>query len=100
MGKTQMDDYKDYPPSITEIKSDKTQNGKDWTPRDALIAALRDVDSGILKAEYCILIFGEIDEEDCTFTKFFNSTPNRYILQGMIEDFKRRLIVREVTGQF
>lgn len=39
-------DYSDHPLSITEIKSDKTNRGSDWTPRDALIALLRDIDSG------------------------------------------------------
>lgn len=39
-------DFKDHPPSITEIRSDKTGRGADWTPRDALIRLLRDIDSG------------------------------------------------------
>ncbi len=39
-------DYSKHPPTINEIKSDKTGNGSDWTPRDALIALLRDIDSG------------------------------------------------------
>ncbi len=39
-------DYSSHPPTINEIRSDKTQNGSDWTPRDALIALLRDIDSG------------------------------------------------------
>lgn len=39
-------DFKDHPLSITEIKSDRTNLGSDWTPRDALIALLLDIDSG------------------------------------------------------
>ena len=39
-------DYANHPPTVNEIRSDKTGNGSDWTPRDALIALLRDIDSG------------------------------------------------------
>ena len=39
------DSFKDYPASVTEIKSDKTDDGSDWTPRDVLIAALRKLDT-------------------------------------------------------
>lgn len=41
-----MDSFKGYPTSVTEARSNKTQNAKDWTPRDALIACLRDIDEG------------------------------------------------------
>ena len=41
-----MDDFKDYPPSITELRSEKTNSAKDWTPRDALIHVLRLIDNG------------------------------------------------------
>lgn len=44
-------DFKDHPPSITEIKSDKSNRGSDWTPRDALIALLRDIDSGNINVQ-------------------------------------------------
>lgn len=95
-----MTDFADYPKSISEIKSDKTQDGGDWTPRDALISMLRDIDSGELSPDFAILIFGKLDENDATHTYFANATPNRYILMGLLEDFKRRLIVKELTGEF
>jgi len=39
-------DYSDHPRSVSEIRSDRSNKGSDWTPRDLLIALLRDIDSG------------------------------------------------------
>lgn len=97
---TEDQDFSDYPKSITELKSDKTQRGGDWTVRDALISALRDLDAGIISADYCILILGIVEDDDSTCTYFYNCTPNRYILHGLVGDLQRRLIVKECTGEF
>lgn len=35
------DDFANHPKSITEIKSDRSNSAKDWTPRDVLIDVLR-----------------------------------------------------------
>lgn len=96
---TETEDFSQYPKSITELKSDKTRKGGDWTVRDALIAALRDLDSGETTPQHCILIFGEIDD-NVTYTTYYNCTPNRYVLHGMLADLERRLIVKECTGEF
>lgn len=95
------EDFKDYPKSITELRSDKTQDGGDWTARDAIISVLRDIDSGDIETpKFAIVILGSLDDDDATHTLFYNATPNRYILLGLIEDLKRRLIIKEVTGEF
>ncbi len=49
--------YADAPRTITEIRSDKTGNSKDWTPRDALISILRDIDSGAIAVEQVVIVF-------------------------------------------
>lgn len=41
-----VEDFKDHPISLAEIRSDKTMNAADWSPRDALIRLLRRIDSG------------------------------------------------------
>lgn len=38
--------FADEPPSITSLRSRKSGNGSDWTPRDALIDVLREIDAG------------------------------------------------------
>jgi hypothetical protein len=52
-------DYSSHPPSIAEIRSDKTGKGSDWTPRDALIALLRDIDSGAVDLQ-AVFIAGKV----------------------------------------
>ncbi len=47
--------FADYPRSIAELRSDKTGSGADWTPRDALIAMLRDIDSGVFKPSALVI---------------------------------------------
>lgn len=39
-------DYSKEPPSISELRGMRSKSSKDWKPRDALIAALRAIDSG------------------------------------------------------
>lgn len=39
-------EFKNYPVSMVEIKSSKSENCKDWSPRDCLIALLREIDNG------------------------------------------------------
>lgn len=52
-----MDNFANAPASITEIRSDKTGKAEDWTPRDALIATLRAVDSGELKIKQTVMVY-------------------------------------------
>lgn len=51
------DSYADHPKSITEIKSDRTDNEADWTPRDVLITCLRDLDAGDIKPEALVVVY-------------------------------------------
>lgn len=50
------DDFSNYPKSIGDIRSDKSGAAKDWSPRDALIWVLREIDSGNLDASDVIII--------------------------------------------
>lgn len=93
------DDFSKHPRSITEIKSNKTNNGADWTVRDALISALRDLDARTLDADCCVLIFGKKHDDGFVETKFYQKSANRYELRGLVVDFEHRLVIRDVTGE-
>ena len=43
----EIDNFKDHPQTIGEIRSDKSDNARDWSPRDALITLLRRIDNGL-----------------------------------------------------
>lgn len=91
-----MTDYSNHPPSITEIKSDKTNNGADWTVRDALIAALRDLDRGEISPDCCVLIFGKKYDDNSVETRFYQKSQNRYELRGLVVDFEHRLLIKDM----
>lgn len=50
------EDFSDHPQTMGDIRSDKSQNAKDWTPRDALIRTLREIDKGELKADKIVMV--------------------------------------------
>lgn len=57
------ENFANHPASITEIKGDKENNAATWKPRDALIATLRDIDSGKIKPNALVIVYSEILEE-------------------------------------
>lgn len=93
------ENFADYPKSIAEIKGEKLQaQGKggadEWSPRDALIAALRDIDSGVEKP---VQIYIAMEVKDAEFTSRFPSyvsCGNRLIVMGLLAqhlaDFNKR----------
>lgn len=40
------DNFKDFPRSVAEITAGRAHRGDLWTPRDALISLLREIDNG------------------------------------------------------
>ena len=84
-----MDDFSNHPKSLTEIRGEKSGNGSQWTPRDALISVLRDIDSGALDVSGVIVAY--FDEK--TDTAFYSqSTKDRYTALGLLECAKFRLM--------
>lgn len=78
------DDFSDAPKSITEIKADRAFDGRLWTPRDALIAALRDVDNQVFTPAIAFLTFGEVTGPNRdTNTRYYAAGGNHYEVMGM-----------------
>ena len=79
-----MIDYTDHPPSISELRSEKTNDAADWTPRDVLIAALRDIDSGNQKPTCLVVVMGMIDESSIVMPLSYVSSPNKFVTAGLL----------------
>ena len=79
-----MTDYKDHPPSVSELRADKSDDASDWTPRDALITALRDIDSGECEPTCLIVVMGHVMENYSNPPDCYVSSPNKYITIGML----------------
>jgi hypothetical protein len=77
------DDFKDYPPSITELKSERTKDAADWTPRDALICLLREIDSG--QTIVTELVIAYVDKVDPSKPEIRRSiaTSSRVVALGL-----------------
>lgn len=57
-----MDDFSKVPRTLGEARSEKTQDGADWSPRDALIHLLRKIDSGEVQVKELVISYrGEED---------------------------------------
>lgn len=86
------EDFKDYPKSITEIKSDRSNKASDWTPRDALIDVLRMIDSGEVKPTSLIVCYREASEEDGVAKPGFRvASPDPLLTLGMLSYITHRI---------
>lgn len=78
------DDFKDHPRSVAEIRSDRSMNAKDWTPRDALISVLRDIDSGAVDPDALIVVYRRRDADGANLTHFRLASPDPHVTVGML----------------
>lgn len=60
------DDYSDHPISIGEIRASKSSNAADWSAREMLVSALRDIDRGEYVADQAVLIVTSRDPDNIT----------------------------------
>ena len=85
------DDFSNHPPTVSELKSNKTGSAKDWTPRDALIAALRDLDSGEIDPETLIVAY---HDRKTNSPRWYWSGPNRYTMAGVLA-YLQNMVINE-----
>lgn len=85
-----LDDFTNAPVSISEARRGRSQDDKDWTPRDVLVSILRSIDSGECKPEHLVVFLRE-RENDGFAVKFRKSTNDFHTCMGMIEDAKMTL---------
>lgn len=75
-------DFKNHPPSIGEIRSDKTHAAADWTPRDALISLLREIDNG-LKVEALVISY-TLPLDQPKPVRFITASKDILITRGLL----------------
>lgn len=52
-----MTDFSDHPESVAERRAAIARDCKLWTPRDALISVLRDIDSGAIDPDTLVVAY-------------------------------------------
>ena len=86
------DDFKNYPKSITELKSDRSNKASDWTPRDALIDVLRMIDSGEIAPSTLIVCYRDRnDNDDIAMPGFRVASPDPLLTLGMLSHIAYRI---------
>lgn len=78
------DNFADAPQSIAEIRSTKAHNGRLWTPRDALIAVLRDIDAGKIKVRNIAIGLTVEAEDGDVVTEHVAAYQSRLELLGTV----------------
>jgi len=77
------ENFKDYPLSLSEIKSEKECNASLWTPRDCLIDLLRQIDNG-KKVNSLIICYEYTDKNECSRASHQQSVKDGLITLGLL----------------
>lgn len=84
------DSFTDYPQSLNELRCARSGNAADWTPREALIQMLRDIDSGTIRPDALIVSFREKVERGFR-TSFSAACPDSGVMIALLEQTKFRI---------
>lgn len=87
------DSFAEHPISIAEARSSKTDLARDWSPRDVLVALLRDIDKGDLDIDAVVVFMrprakGGGFPFRCTYRV---SSPDYYTTLGLVEAGRNRM---------
>lgn len=91
-----MDNFKDAPQSISELRADKNQSAAAWTARDVLISLLRRVDSGEMELGALIVCFQRQQPDGPASTMYTASSPDLVTSLGLLSRVEHMLV--ENTG--
>lgn len=82
--------FADEPPSITELRGNKTEDGSKWTPRDALVALLREIDRGGVAPDAIVIAY-RTNDGSSTQSFFYQACPDYHTALGVLEAAKFKL---------
>lgn len=82
---TTPDDFKDHPETVGELRSGKSEDSADWSPRDVLIAALREIDSGKVEPTALVLVMKlkPVDQKKSR-ARYMVSSPDLHVTLGLL----------------
>lgn len=82
-----------HPVSIAERRADKTGRGSSWSPRDALVAMLREIDEGHIDTDALVVCYRLPGDSPGEYkTRFSASTPDGYVTLALLEAAKFRVM--------
>lgn len=75
--------FANHPPSVTEIRSQKTDQSNAWTPRDALIDLLRAIDSGEMEVT-ALVVSVAVNLSDGVGHAYRVAAPDQFTALGLL----------------
>lgn len=79
-----VENFSNHPVSLAAVRAEKSGNGADWTPRDALIDILRQIDSGEIEPDALIVCYAKNETRTGGFCTYSVSSPNALTTLGML----------------
>lgn len=77
-------DFSKSPVSIGELRADKERQAGLWTPRECLIACLRDLDAGKISPSMLFIGFKQPMGGSTYHTRYYTAAVSRLELHGLI----------------
>lgn len=81
---TVAESYADEPITITALRANKTDNGSHWTPRDALIDVLRQIDKGEISPDALCVVWCQKYETGGGFINYSSSADSGVTTLGLL----------------
>jgi hypothetical protein len=78
------ENFRDAPVSLTEARSARDQSAAPLTPRDVLVKALRQLDSGEISPDTLIVVFSERGTDDTVLCSVRRSGARLYEQIGLL----------------
>lgn len=91
--------FADAPVSLATVRATKAYDGRLWTPRDALIDLLRDIDGGKINPQL-IVITAKTTAPDGSYKLLTCSAggANRHELIGVLSETVRTMIMTDISA--
>lgn len=78
------EDFSNHPTSINEARAIREHDGAKWSPRDALINLLRDIDSGAVTPDALVCVYRYRDEDGDFCAHYVNAVPDGDTALGLL----------------
>lgn len=80
-----------YPVSVNETRAERAGDASLWSPREALIAVLRDIDAGV-KVDVLIVAYREVGESGGKVTRFAGACPDAATAVGTLAIAQNKIL--------
>lgn len=82
----------DIPVSLAERRAERAWDGREWSPRDALVSLLREIDKEGVKPENIVIAYNERHDDGATSTHFRAAGPGGGLVAlGILERVKTKI---------